>query len=85
MGDAREQPKHARGVLGVGRLAEDFALDDDHGIRAQHEALRRRGSGDLEGLLARRAKRKLFAGLARVALFCDRARSHHEIEPGRAQ
>src|ERR1019366_525530 len=35
-----EQAQHARGVSGIGGLAEKLAVDDNHGVGAEHEIMR---------------------------------------------
>ncbi len=35
----RKQAQHARGVRGIGGLAEKLAIDDHHGIGAKHEVV----------------------------------------------
>jgi len=70
---ARQAPQHLRRVGIVGGLAEHFAVQDDFGVRAQHDGrgiahhVQQAGAG----LLARNAAHVVFGGLAGLRVFGD--------------
>jgi len=37
---SRKQAQHARGVGGIGGLAEKLAIDDNYGVGAEHAIMR---------------------------------------------
>jgi len=72
---SRQARQHGGGVLTIGRLAEDGALQFDHGIRTQHrkaqQAAQFHGTPAAGGLFDRHALREIGRRLAGMRNFDD--------------
>jgi hypothetical protein len=81
-----KQPQHARCVRCIGGLAEKFAIDDNHGVRAEHDiVIIRTLTGDGERLLARQAFGAGFRGFSGLRVFGDMRGLHFECDSCVAQ
>jgi hypothetical protein len=81
---AGNQAQHARGVRGIGGLAEKLAIDDNHGVGAEHDIVRTL-TCNRERLLVRQAFGTVFRSLSGQRIFRDVRGLHLECDSGVAQ
>ena len=79
-----KQAQHARGVRGIGGLAEKLAIDNNHGVGSEH-AIMRTLTRNRERLLARQAFGTILCGFSRQRVFRDMRGLHFESDACVAQ
>jgi hypothetical protein len=74
-----KQPQHARGVRGIGGLAEELATDSNHGIGSEHDIMRTL-TCDRERLLTRQAFGAVFRTFSWPRVFRNVRGLHFESD-----